>query len=450
MPLPRLFPIAFLAACGIAGAHPIFKDSKLESYLQAAHDPAASVRPDRICLSWSGDPATSFSVTWRTSDQVAKAYAQVAPATPSVDFIRKVSAVTAKSEDLDTEHGKVRYHEATLAGLKPESLYLYRVGSDSGWSEWIQVRTASQEAKPFRFIYFGDAQNHVLAHWSRVLRQAYRNAPEAAFLLHAGDLINRAHRNIEWGEWFAAGDWLQASIPQVAVPGNHEYDPMDREDPKDNRELLSRFWRPQFAFPQNGPKGLEETVFWLDHQGTRIIGLNSVERIAEQKPWLEKVLAKNPNRWTIVTFHHPVFSTARGRDNKEVREHWKPVLEKAAVDLVLQGHDHTYGRGAGKNLPEGKSARDAKSGTLYVVSVSGPKMYGLDSDWWTRGAENTQLYQVIDVARDTLRYEARTATGELYDAFDLVKQKKGPNRLIDRAPKTPMRRFAPEDSAKAR
>ena len=40
--------------------------------------------------------------------------------------------------------------------------------------------------------------------------------------------------------------------------------------------------------------------------------------------------------------------------------------------------------------------------------------------------------QVITVDQDTLRYQSFTATGELYDAFDLVKNKKGPNTLVDR------------------
>jgi acid phosphatase type 7 len=80
---------------------------------------------------------------------------------------------------------------------------------------------------------------------------------------------------------------------------------------------------------------------------------------------------------------------------------------------------------------------------VYVVSVSGPKQYKLRDDrWMKRGAENSQLYQVISVNRDTLHYRAMTVVGELYDAFDLVKQKKKPNKLIERIPsKKPERRW---------
>ena len=55
--------------------------------------------------------------------------------------------------------------------------------------------------------------------------------------------------------------------------------------------------------------------------------------------------------------------------------------------------------------------------------------------WWAkkdRDAENTQLVQVITVDHDTLHFQSYTATGELYDAFDLIKNEKGPNTLVDR------------------
>jgi hypothetical protein len=48
-----------------------------------------------------------------------------------------------------------------------------------------------------------------------------------------------------------------------------------------------------------------------------------------------------------------------------------------------------------------------------------------------RMAEDTQLYQVIHIDGMKLRYEARTATGELYDAFVLEKTVGEPNRMTE-------------------
>ncbi|KAG0737455.1 hypothetical protein G6F24_017946 [Rhizopus arrhizus] len=40
-------------------------------------------------------------------------------------------------------------------------------------------------------------------------------------------------------------------------------------------------------------------------------------------------------------------------------------------------------------------------------------------------AEDTQLFQVLNVDPQRLRYEARTVTGRLYDAFELQRDAKG-------------------------
>jgi hypothetical protein len=57
-----------------------------------------------------------------------------------------------------------------------------------------------------------------------------------------------------------------------------------------------------------------------------------------------------------------------------------------------------------------------------------------------RVAEDTQLYQIITVDGDELRYEARTAIGETYDAFTLRKRDGKPNELVERIPDKPERR----------
>jgi 3',5'-cyclic AMP phosphodiesterase CpdA len=197
--------------------------------------------------------------------------------------------------------------------------------------------------------------------------------------------------------------------------------------------------------PRNGPAGLEETVYVLDYQGARIVSLNSNERQAEQVPWLRKVLSENRQRWTILTFHHPIFSPAKGRDNAALRELWKPVFDEFKVDLVLTGHDHTYARSGDvsnrvrvgiQNVPDGyNQAYDPAIGTVYVVSVSGPKMYDLSNDAWAvRTAEDTQLFQIITVDGNELRYTARTATSRLYDEFTLVKRAGQPNQLVESLP----------------
>ncbi len=408
------------------------------------------LHPDHIILNFSGNPATSASVTWRTSPDVKKGVAEIALATAAPKFWRNALTIPATTQtmdasDVETAEVVSNYHSVTFQNLLPDTLYAYRVGDGNIWSEWIQFRTASLEPRPFSFLYVGDAQNYIMELWSRLIREGYRKAPDASLIIHAGDLVNRAHNEQEWHEWFTAGGWIHRMVPSIPTPGNHEFRAYNEEDKKNKTRRLSVQWQPQFTLPQNGPEELKETVYYIDYQGVRFISLNSSQMQAEQAAWLEQVLANNPNKWTVATYHHPLFSASSGRDNQKLRELWKPLFDKYQVDIALQGHDHTYARGrvspTSNNVVDGMNTRD-ETGTVYVVSVSGGKMYELKPDAWNRyeaerdrAAENTQLFQVIHVDNDTLAYEAYTATGTLYDAFNLIKSANGePNRFVDKQP----------------
>lgn len=419
---------------------------------------AAGAMPDRVLLGWKGAPANSQAITWRTSSAVGQAFAELTLADEGPLFVKDTVRTKAQTTSHQDDFGVVHYHSVNLTGLSPDTLYVYRVGDGVNWSAWTHFRTASDKPEPFTFIYFGDAQNAVKSHWSRVFREAFSDAPRARFMLHAGDLINRGNRDTEWGEWCGAGGWVNGMIPTLAIPGNHEYDitrtvplPPTRAEQKALPRSLATRWQARFELPDNGPpefrESLGETAWFLDFQGVRFIGLNSMEDFEVQARWLKAALEGNPNRWTIVTHHHPVYSVSDGRNNPELQQAWQPLYDEFNVDIVLQGHDHGYGRTAFRryapNEPEGATFRSQESGTVYVVSVSGPKMYRAGSNPFVRRAEDTQLYQIITVDQDKLVYRARTATGEPYDGFTIIKRDGQANELVEEVPRTPERRRAP-------
>lgn len=432
--------------------------------------------PDRIVLSFSGDPRTSRSVNWRTSVAVDQGIAEIVQAEAGPYFPEKARQVLATAEALKTDLSTAHYHSVTFKDLQPGTKYAYRVGDGTNWSEWFQFEMAAPENEAFSFVYFGDAQNNIRSMWSRVIREAYRDAPKAAFLLHAGDLVNRAESDAEWGEWFGAGAWLNAMTPNVAIPGNHE-----QARDQSGRRSLSHHWKPSFTLPENGPAGLEESCYTFTYQNLRFIGMNSNTLQAEQAEWLDGVLAESTSQWVVCSFHHPIYSTGKDRDNAELRGLWKPVFDKYKVDLVLTGHDHTYGRTGFEvpsvssqseeqvaastdtipaqtasalvgtvNVPTGVQNVDEDAGTVYVVSVSGPKMYNNNQkDFMKRVAEDTQLYQIIRIDGDKLRFEARTALGDLYDAFELRKQGAGEvNQLFEIEPEIAQRLRRVEKTSK--
>lgn len=401
---------------------------------QELYRPTAS--PDRVRLTWNGDPSSTQAITWRTGAGATASLVQFMEAVPGPPPEKDAKTVEGRFEAVPSELGWVSLnHTAVLTGLKPETTYIYRVGDGTAWSEWFEFRTAAPAFKPFSFLYLGDAQNGLRSGWPRVFRRAFAALPDARFVLFPGDLVNSAKSEAEWMEFYNGPGWVNATIPTIAAVGNHEY-----SAGSDGKRELTAFWRPQFEMPLNGPEGLEETCYSLDFQGVRFIVLNSMADPAKQAPWLEDRLKNNPCRWTIVCFHHPVFSSAVNRDNPEVRKQWKPLFDKYRVALVLQGHDHTYARNDFKSVKAHVGGKEMAGQTVYMVTVSGTKMYKAnDEPWKVRSEANTQLYQRVRVERDRIRVEAFSAAGELLDAFTL-EEKNGVRRLIDHRPKSLERR----------
>lgn len=389
-----------------------------------AQDYAPLPYPDRVILTWTANPANSQAVTWRTDTTVTEAKAQIKAEDSSPSLENEVMTYEAATRPLRSgTYITANYHNVIFKNLRPNTLYAYRVGAGESWSEWFQFRTATEQPSAFSFIYLGDAQNDIKSKWSRVIRKAFSHQPDARFIIHTGDLINRSNNDKEWGEWHYGGGFINGMIPSLPSPGNHEYF-------RDEKKVLTLdpHWAAQYTLPDNGPEGLKPSVYYVDYQGVRIISLDSQMIILDeasakvQYTWLEKVLKENTNLWTVITFHHPIFSTAKSRDNKEFRERFKPLFDKYHVDLVLQGHDHTYSRG--QNLPRGLSGRDV-SGPVYLVSVAGPKMYKVDgAKWMNVSLENTQLFQLIHIDGQDLKFEAYKTSGELFDAFSLKKTSK--------------------------
>ncbi len=368
-------------------------------------DYKASPRPDRILITLTENPATEIMITWRTDSTVIKGIAQIAKVEKQNDFYKKaIEKPSTTTVITSLENENVIYHKVKFENLLPNSAYTYRVGDGTYWSEWIQFRTSEEEfTEPFQFIYLGDAQNDIFPLWSRAIRGAYKKAPNARFIIHVGDLVNHAQNNYEWGEWFKASGFIPKMTPTLATLGNHEY----IKDKSGNKLGVGNLWAPQFNFPDNGPNGFEDRTYFVDYLNCRIICLDSNSDIEAQKKWLIKTLSDHHKQWVVVFFHHPVISAAKGRANDTVLRHWKPLFDKYKVDLVLQGHDHVYGRGNMVNPGLGQGNKD--SGTTYVVSVSGRKMYSLSNHpWMDKKGENMQLYQVITVNKNTLNFKAYT------------------------------------------
>lgn len=390
---------------------------------------AQSVFPERIVLTLTENPTTSVAVTWRTPASEKESFCEFQKA--GSGRINQAESISLKAQTSTVKYDwgtdgqlEVNQHSCVVKNLVPGTKYIYRVGSSNGWSEWFQIQMPGENAGQFSFVYFGDPQVDLRSQWSRVIREAYRNVPECSFMVYGGDIINRAGRDDEYEQLFDAASFIFPTVPQLMTPGNHDY--RDR--------VIDPHWNLQFTFPQNGPSRLKGSCYFVDYQNLRLISIDSAAgdeledengyEMTAQKAWLDSLLRTNTKKWVIVTTHLPFYSTKDTRDNPQLRKHFQPILEKYKVDLVLTGHDHSYGRGRASDNPK------IDPSVVYVVSVSGPKIYPVgEKSWMQFKGDGRFLYQRITVSENTLNYQSVTVYGEVFDSFQLKKKTPGQSRF---------------------
>ncbi len=378
----------------------------------------SSNEPDQIVLTWSADPATTQTIQWRTGPDSPKGVVAFQKKSEFGHFFPKTpTLVTANTQKLET-NGIVNdplchRHSVTLNELEPDTTYVYSVGdgSDEHWSAMAEFTTAPAGTVPFSFVYMGDAQNG-LDRWGSLVHNAFQSHPDAAFYIMAGDLVNRGNERWDWDDFFYNARGIFDRRPVVPAIGNHEC--------QDGRPWL---YLALFTLPHNGPSSIEpERAYSLRYSNALFLILDSNLDPEDQAEWLEQQLADTDATWKFVVYHHPAYSSKPNRDNVELRQTWVPLFDRYHVDMVLQGHDHAYLRT--HPMKDNEVVDSPQEGTLYVVSVSGVKMYDqADRDYTAIGITNTSMYQVLDIqiAGDRLLYRAYDIDGNLRDEITIEK-----------------------------
>jgi hypothetical protein len=206
---------------------------------------------------------------------------------------------------------------------------------------------------------------------------------------------------------------LLSRIPSWTVIGNHDYDPDLTYKNKSGKSIkLKKGYQAQtaasfsaFAYPDSAQIGGEPTYnkkgyYSFNQANVHFVVLNpplvESQNLSEnweresttagyydlfsknsiamddstnspidslpQVKWLVKDLVKNKQKWTVVTFHLPPFTTIghflTENDLKRVQEKLLPILEKPEyhVDALVVSHSHAYER-AGMIRKKGTQAR---------------------------------------------------------------------------------------------
>ena len=252
-------------------------------------------------------------------------------------------------------------HKAVAEHLQPGSTYSWRVGYESHWSGIARFRTEDKKQKDFSFIYMTDShiQNREYVDDARRCAEAVaRNEKDARFCVFPGDFVDTGtEKNSEW-EWER---WFEEALrpvimqmPIVPTDGNHDDTPLlnytyhFNTDSSFNTEAEVK---PQFAgitysFVYGDMLLLAYSMqdFW--HGAYSYDSLTSTYFSRDVGGWFRRQVAANPKtRYRVALVHKNLFSGSDHQRDKEtplMRATLLPVFKECEIDLVLQGHDHTY------------------------------------------------------------------------------------------------------------
>lgn len=418
------FVLVCLLLAGVSFAAPRGMQNRNPEWLPTEAMYPAGESPHNIVLTMAEDPSTSISINWRTAATVKDGAVQYRELTARDAGINEKNAyhVDLMIPELINDP-LTRHFYADLDHLKPNTAYLYRVGSKSTgkWSPYYKFVTAPVFGAPFSFISMGDIQTDYSLLWQMLSTIQSRHS-DIKFYLFSGDMVGDGENRNQWDLMLNTADTLFAGKPTAVAMGNHDSHYV-------NDETQTLIFAEYFHQPHNGPWDLPiHHAYSFTYSNAYFIVLNTNDDTEQQTFWLKAQLAQaraNSYQWLIVMFHHPVYTMHQRRTYTDLQEQWAPLFDEYGVDLVLTGHDHAYMRTAA--LKNHKPAPEGETGTIYVINNSSDKHYSPKKLPQTLvELKDTPLYIKIDCGtteegRVFLRYRAIDLEGRVHDEFRLEK-----------------------------
>lgn len=157
-------------------------------------------------------------------------------------------------------------------------------------------------------------------------------------------------------------------------------------------------------------------TFKAPKQDVRFFALESTYMDPDQVKWIDDELGKAGEKWKIVFFHHPLYSSAKTHGSQvKLREVLEPLFIKHGVSLVLNGHDHTYERIKPQN------------GIQYFVEGSSGQLREGDlrkgSPLTAFGEDQQQTFILMEVDGDQLTFNAIGRSGSVIDSGVIQRRK---------------------------
>lgn len=343
-------------------------------------------------------------------------------------------------------------NKVTVEGLFEENTTYYYSYTDNvknpNWSE-VQSYTTKKTTN-FQTILVGDPQIGASGsqgqgtaddiniavdtfNWNKTLEQEKITAPNASFILSAGDQIDYAGTDSSDGKNVRESEYagftypaLLRMLPLATTIGNHESKGTDYKYHYNN---------------PNSEDGLGSTNsgsdYYFSYGNVLFISLNSNNRnTVEHRELLKKAVESNPDaKWKVVMFHHDIYGSGQPHsdtDGANLRALFAPLMDEFGIDMCLTGHDHSYARSYlmadGTAIQYDDSVAINPEGTLYIAagSASGSKFYKLATtkQYYIAERSNTQIptFSTIDFSDESIVIKTYDYNGNKYaDDYTLYK-----------------------------
>lgn len=221
----------------------------------------------------------------------------------------------------------------------------------------VKVSAQVQNFKPFKMIFlpdthvsFKEQDDWILYKESYVIFQDVikniKTLTDLNFMVFGGDLVDNKDNTLEDLPFFL-DSIADTNINYYAILGDRDAD-------------LKEDYTKQFFCAEFRLHGFEnpDLTYWAQEPAENIllIGLDtSVENkfegkiSTEQLVWLDEILKNNPDKFTVITMHHPALaSTPQDKTvwNRFILENsnefLKLINKYPQVKLILSGHHHNF------------------------------------------------------------------------------------------------------------
>ena len=307
-----------------------------------------------------GADETQLNFAWYSKTESGKAATPVVHFGTDKDHLTAFTGKAAQVDDSLTDGVAYDYNHVTVTGLEANTTYYYTVEKNGVQSEVQEYKTGSFDS--VKMLYVGDpqigaskgqpqngealtagsgaantaARNDAFA-WNRTLEIATAQNPGVNFIISAGDQVNKTGQAKEEEYAGYLSPAVLAGLPVATTIGNHD---------SLNADYMYHFNNPNAT--EYGATQAGGDYYYSYGNGLFIVLNTNNYNVAEHEQAIQEAIASDPNAaWRIVTIHQDIYGSGLDHSDTDgmiLRTQLTPIFDEYDIDVVLQGHDHTYSR----------------------------------------------------------------------------------------------------------